>query len=138
MHEVQDYLLYLSQKRHLAWKSCNTIRHGVRFFYRVTLDRPATEFYIPCAKAPSKLPQILSHEEIVRLFTVTPNRNGDPWRSLAACVQDGTLAPQLANPCVQILKPRDINLQSCDLIANRKPPHAVVLWGRCASPADRN
>ena len=73
-HEVQDYLLYLSQKRHLAWKSCNTIRHGLRFFYQVTLDRPATQFYLPCAKEPSKLPQILSHEELVRLFTVTTNR----------------------------------------------------------------
>jgi integrase/recombinase XerD len=58
----------------LAWKSCNTIRHGLRFFYRVTLDRPATEFSLPCAKEPSKLPEILSHEELVRLFTVTSNR----------------------------------------------------------------
>jgi len=74
VQQVQDYLLYLSQQRHLAWKSCNTIRHGLRFFYRVTLDRPATEFYLPCAKEPSKLPQILSHEELVRLFTVTSNR----------------------------------------------------------------
>lgn len=71
--EVQDYLLYLSQERHLAWKSCNTIRHGLRFFYQVTLERPATQFYLPCAKEPSKLPQILSHEELVRLFTVTTN-----------------------------------------------------------------
>lgn len=74
VQEVQAYLLHLSQERHLAWKSCNTIRHGLRFFYRVTLDRPATEFYLPCAKEPSKLPEILSHEEIVRLFTVTTNR----------------------------------------------------------------
>ena len=74
VHEVQDYLLYLSQERRLSWASCNTIRHGLRFFYRVTLARPATEFYLPCAKEPSKLPQILSHEEIVRLFTVTINR----------------------------------------------------------------
>ena len=74
VQEVQDYLLHLSQERHLSWASCNTIRHGLRFFYRVTLDRPATEFYLPCAKQPSKLPEILSHEEIVRLFTVTTNR----------------------------------------------------------------
>lgn len=74
VQQVQDYLLYLSQQRHLAWKSCNTIRHGLRFFYRVTLDRPNTEFYLPCAREPSKLPQILSHEELVRLFTVTTNR----------------------------------------------------------------
>ena len=47
VQEVQDYLLHLSQERHLAWKSCNTIRHGLRFLYRITLDRPATEFYLP-------------------------------------------------------------------------------------------
>ena len=74
VQEVQDYLLHLSQERHLAWKSCNTIRHGLRFFYQITLDRPATAFYLPCAKEPSKLPEILSHEELVRLFTVTTNR----------------------------------------------------------------
>jgi site-specific recombinase XerD len=74
VQEVQAYLLYLSQERHLAWTSCNTIRHGLRFFYQVTLDRPTTQFYLPCAKEPSKLPQILSHEELVHLFTVTTNR----------------------------------------------------------------
>lgn len=74
VQEVQGYLLYLSQERHLAWKSCNTIRHGLRFFYQVTLERPAIQFYLPCAKEPSKLPEILSHEELVRLFTVTTNR----------------------------------------------------------------
>lgn len=74
VQEVQDYLLYLSQERHLAWKSCNTIRHGLRFFYQVTLNRPTTGFYLPCAKEPSRLPEILSHAELVHLFTVTTNR----------------------------------------------------------------
>jgi integrase/recombinase XerD len=34
--EVQAYLVYLSQERGLAWGTCNTIVHGLRFFYRVT------------------------------------------------------------------------------------------------------
>jgi site-specific recombinase XerD len=67
-------LLYLSQERQLTWTSCNTIRHGLRFFYQVTLDWPTAQFYLPCAKEPSKLPEILSHEELVHLFTVTTNR----------------------------------------------------------------
>lgn len=71
--EVQDYLLYLNQERHLSWRSCNAARHGLRFFYRVTLGRPDTHFYLPGAKEPSKLPQVLSREELVRLFTVTTN-----------------------------------------------------------------
>ncbi len=71
--EVQDYLLFLHQKRHLGWKSCNVYRHGLRFFYRITLGLPDPHFYVPGAKQPSTLPQILSSEELVRLFTATTN-----------------------------------------------------------------
>ena len=72
--EIQGYLLYLSQERGLSWSSCNTIRHGLRFFYRVTLGRRETHLYLPCAKQPSLLPEILTREELTRLFTVATNR----------------------------------------------------------------
>ena len=71
--EVQDYLLFLHAQRGLSWKTCNTVRHGVRFFFRITLGVPDPHFYMPCAKEPSTLPQILNHDELVRLFTVTTN-----------------------------------------------------------------
>lgn len=72
--EVQDYLIYLSQERHLGWKSCNTARHGLRFFYCITLGWSTIYLYLPCAKEPSTLPEVLSREEIRRLLTVTTNR----------------------------------------------------------------
>ncbi|MYK30499.1 MAG: tyrosine-type recombinase/integrase [Boseongicola sp. SB0670_bin_30] len=71
--EVQDYLLHLHEQRGLSWKSCNCARHGIRFLYRITLGRPDPHFYVPGAKTPSVLPEILSHDELVRLFTVTRN-----------------------------------------------------------------
>ena len=71
--EVQDYLLFLHQKRGLSWKSCNCVRHGVRFLFRITLGVPDPHFYVPGAKTPSTLPEILNHDELVRLFTVTTN-----------------------------------------------------------------
>ena len=71
--EVQDCLLFLHEKRHLTWKSCNVKRHGLRFFYRITLGFSDPHFYVPGAKEPSTLPQILSHDELVRLFTVSTN-----------------------------------------------------------------
>jgi site-specific recombinase XerD len=71
--QVQDYLLYLHRERGLGWQSCNVARHGLRFFYRVTLGWPDTDFYLPGAKEPSKLPYILSRDELVRLFTVSTN-----------------------------------------------------------------
>ena len=71
--EVQDYLLFLHQERGLAWKSCNLARHGLRFLFRITLSRPEPHFYLPGAKTPSTLPEVLNHDELVRLFTVTTN-----------------------------------------------------------------
>ena len=67
--EVQDSLLFLHQKRGLSWKSCNC----VRFLFRITLGVPDPYFYLPGAKTPSTLPEILNHDELVRLFTVTTN-----------------------------------------------------------------
>lgn len=71
--EVQRYLLHLSEERKLAWSSCNIVRYGVRFFYHVTLKRPSAQFSIPSARAPQKLPQILSCEEIAQLIEGTAN-----------------------------------------------------------------
>ena len=72
--EVQDYLIHLHEQRGLTWQSCNCVRHGVRFLYRITLGLPDPHFYLPGAKTSSTLPQILNRDELVRLFTVTTNR----------------------------------------------------------------
>ena len=72
--EVQHYLLHLHEQKGLTWQSCNCVRHGVRFLYRITLGLPDPHFYLPGAKTPSTLPQILNRDELVRLFTVTTNR----------------------------------------------------------------
>ena len=71
--EVQDYLIYLHQEKGLSWRSCNCARHAIRFLYRITLGRPDPHFYLPGAKTPSTLPEILNNDELVRLFTVTTN-----------------------------------------------------------------
>ena len=54
----------LHQKRGLSWKSCNCVRHGVRFLFRITLGVPDPHFYLPGAKTPSTLPEILNHDEL--------------------------------------------------------------------------
>lgn len=72
--EVQDYLLFLLRDRELAWGSCNCHRHGLRFFYRITMGLPDPHFYIPGAKQPKRLPELLNREELVRLFSLTVNR----------------------------------------------------------------
>jgi site-specific recombinase XerD len=71
--ECQRYLLHLLEERKLAHSSCNIVCSALEFFYRVTLKRAETEFYLPRPKVPQRLPQILSREEVAALFENTTN-----------------------------------------------------------------
>ena len=68
--EVQRFLLYLHDDKGLAWSTCNTMAAGLRFFYHVTLGKPDVE--IPTFKGPRRLPQVLSWQEVERIFAATP------------------------------------------------------------------
>jgi len=65
---VKDYLHHLLTERELAWSTVNVVSSGIRFFYTETLDRSDVSTAIPARKTPSKLPQVLSKEELCRLF----------------------------------------------------------------------
>jgi len=71
--EVQRYLLYMMEERGLSWSTCNVTIQGLLFFFRTTLKRREAEFFIPRAKRPAKLPQILSREEVAALLEKTEN-----------------------------------------------------------------
>ncbi|MEE8303833.1 MAG: site-specific integrase [Candidatus Tectomicrobia bacterium] len=66
--EVQRYLIYVHDDRGLAYTSCNTMVHGLRFFYGTTLGRSDIDFRIPRAREASKLPVILSRQDIRALL----------------------------------------------------------------------
>ena len=67
--EIQRYLVHLNQEKGLSHSTCNQVVAALRFFYHVTLRRRSTSFVIPAARTPSKLPQVLSREELTRLLT---------------------------------------------------------------------
>lgn len=73
--EIQTYLLHLYREKGFRHSTCNVAVAGLRFFYHVTLRRPSTGFVIPAAREPSQLPEILTREELTRLFsrTIRPN-----------------------------------------------------------------
>jgi site-specific recombinase XerD len=71
--EVQRYLLYLIQDRKQAWSTCNIAVQGLKFLYHTTLKRDRTTFTIPAPRQPSKLPAILSQEEVHRVIAHAAN-----------------------------------------------------------------
>lgn len=71
--QIQDYVLHLLQERKLAIGSCHAIVTALRFFYTVTLGLDQSSVPIPPIKSTSSLPEILSHMEIKKLFSVVQN-----------------------------------------------------------------
>jgi len=66
--QVQDYILYLMQERQLAWRTVNCIAAALKFFYGQTLKRSDIILAIPQRRTPRPLPEILSSQELQRLF----------------------------------------------------------------------
>lgn len=71
--KIQAYLLHLLQERKLAWSSCNVAISGLRFFYGQTLGDISMCLAIPPRKKLNRLPEILSAEELGRLFACALN-----------------------------------------------------------------
>jgi integrase/recombinase XerD len=71
--KIQAYLLHLMEGRKLSWGSCNVVVSALRFFYTQTLGMDSMHLGIPPMKTQTKLPEVLSVEEITRLFQCTRN-----------------------------------------------------------------
>jgi len=71
--EIQDYIVYLLSERKLAVGSCHSIITGLRFFYTVTLKQDGASVPIPQIKKVTRLPEILSPEQLQRLFAAPRN-----------------------------------------------------------------
>lgn len=65
------HLVYLHQDAKRSTSTCNVAAVALRFLYHQTLGRSVDGFEIPIARKPSKLPHVLSREEVARLLSCT-------------------------------------------------------------------
>jgi integrase/recombinase XerD len=71
--QVRIYQLFLVQEKQVSWSSVVQTVCALRFFYRVTLGRPAMLEYIVSPQRPLTLPIILSPAEVATLLTTPRN-----------------------------------------------------------------
>jgi integrase/recombinase XerD len=81
--EVQAYLLHLRRERRLSCSSLNQYGCAFRFFYAKVLERDGTAFQVPLTRTPQRLPEILSRDELARLFAVAPHAKARTFLMLA-------------------------------------------------------
>lgn len=73
IEEVRGYLLHLERDRRVSWSTLNVTASGLRFLYFKTLKWEPAAMNIPPRKAASRLPEILSCEEVDRLLSAADN-----------------------------------------------------------------
>ncbi len=81
--EVQSYLLHLRRERGLSCSSLNQYGCAFRFLYATVLGREGAAFQIPLARAPQRLPEILSRNELARLFAAACHAKSRTFLELA-------------------------------------------------------
>jgi len=81
--QVQNYLLHLRRERQLSCSTLNQYGCAFRFFYTHVLGREGAAFQIPLARAPQRLPEILSRDELTRLFAVACHAKSRSFLMLA-------------------------------------------------------
>jgi len=82
-NEVQQYLLHLLRERKLSRSSLNQYGCAYRFFYGTVLGLDGAAFQIPLGPACQKLPELLSREEIARLFAAASHAKSRTFLMLA-------------------------------------------------------
>jgi len=71
--QVKAWLLHRITERHLAYATVNQAVCAIKFFFGTVLGREAEAISIPYAHTPQRQPEILSREELVRLFEAAGN-----------------------------------------------------------------
>jgi len=71
--ELKRYILYLANERGLRWSSIDMMTSGLRFFYGKTIDRKDLALSMPIKKAPRRLAEIFSPEELLEFFSSVKN-----------------------------------------------------------------
>ena len=71
--EVRSYQVHLVDERKCSWTTLNQTVCALRFLYITTLGRDWAIRHIPYAKAPRKLPAVLSQGEVLRILESVQN-----------------------------------------------------------------
>lgn len=71
--EIRSYLLFLKHVKCLANRTINAHIAQLRFFYLYVLRKPWSKYEVPCMKFHTKLPDILTVEEVQRFIGTMKN-----------------------------------------------------------------
>lgn len=70
--QLQAFMLHLLNERKLSASTCRQAIHSIRFFFAEVVGREISRFALPGLKGPSKIPELLSREEVFAIIDACP------------------------------------------------------------------
>lgn len=71
--EIRNYILYLIEQRKLSRSTQNQAINAIKFFYEKLLLQPRKVYYLDRPMKEHRLPEVLSTEEVMRIFEALDN-----------------------------------------------------------------
>lgn len=81
--QLQKFMLYLLNERKLSASSCRQAIHSIRFFFADVVGREVSRFTLPGLRGPSKVPELLSREEVFAIIGACTHSKYRPMLLLA-------------------------------------------------------
>lgn len=81
--QIRDYFIYLTEEKEVSRSTFGICLAGIKFFYQKTLGREWSTFDIVKPAKESKLPIVLSHEEVRRILNEVRDME---YRTCLTCV----------------------------------------------------
>lgn len=73
VRQIQEYFVYLAQKRHLCGATCRLYYHGIRFLYLQVLQWEQFDVPIHYPKLEQKIPELLTQAEVNQIILSCAN-----------------------------------------------------------------
>jgi site-specific recombinase XerD len=102
--EVRQFMLHLAQDRQVSAFVQSMHVNALKFLYRITLRCPQVVEHLPYPKRPKTLPQVLTMQEVLALFTAIKSAK---YKAILAIAYGAGL--RVSEVCA--LKPTDIDSQ---------------------------
>lgn len=71
--EIRNYLLYLVEKKKVSRSTQNQAINAIKFFYEIVLKQERKVYYLERPMKERRLPNVLSQEDVLKIFSVTEN-----------------------------------------------------------------
>jgi integrase/recombinase XerD len=73
INDITDYMYWEIEHNHISANFQNQLINSIKYYYEKALNQPKTVYHLPRAKKGIRVPSVLNHEELIKVFSSIQN-----------------------------------------------------------------